>query len=193
MKTIVNHALTQVTLEEAMICNTLQTLNEEAFEDVVCSERPSPSPTLGQQPTGEQVQQQQQLAPIRESAECGSLFGDSASTEHRSVAVSNGGLALQEHSIAQHTQHATTTTHQASTLMHAINQQQSSSTPPHKHICNGNAGASNHHQQQQQSHNSFAHNFAYDVDSSVNNASASVDPLPTVIIIPSSTVDDTPL
>ncbi|XP_031633089.1 kinase D-interacting substrate of 220 kDa isoform X3 [Contarinia nasturtii] len=33
----------QVTLEEQMICGALQTLNEEAFEDVVASERPSPT------------------------------------------------------------------------------------------------------------------------------------------------------
>lgn len=45
----------QVTLEEQMICGALQTLNEDAFEDV--SERPSP--------TGELVQQYS-LAPITE-------------------------------------------------------------------------------------------------------------------------------
>ncbi|XP_046866201.1 kinase D-interacting substrate of 220 kDa isoform X7 [Drosophila willistoni] len=33
----------QVTLEEQMICGALQTLNEEAFEDVASSERPSPT------------------------------------------------------------------------------------------------------------------------------------------------------
>ncbi|XP_037040585.1 kinase D-interacting substrate of 220 kDa isoform X5 [Bradysia coprophila] len=33
----------QVTLEEQMICGALQTLNEEAFEDVISSERPSPT------------------------------------------------------------------------------------------------------------------------------------------------------
>lgn len=45
-----------------MICGALQTLNEEAFEDVISSERPSPTSGL---PSGEQ----QQLEPIRESAE----------------------------------------------------------------------------------------------------------------------------
>lgn len=45
-----------------MICGALQTLNEEAFEDVISSERPSPTGGL----PGEQ---QQQLEPIRESAE----------------------------------------------------------------------------------------------------------------------------
>ncbi|XP_034654132.1 kinase D-interacting substrate of 220 kDa isoform X4 [Drosophila subobscura] len=56
----------QVTLEEQMICGTLQTLNEEAYEDVASSERPSP--------TGEMLAtaSQLQLAPIRESSEFGS-------------------------------------------------------------------------------------------------------------------------
>ncbi|XP_033234792.1 kinase D-interacting substrate of 220 kDa isoform X3 [Drosophila pseudoobscura] len=40
----------QVTLEEQMICGTLQTLNEEAYEDVASSERPSP--TEHDTPTG---------------------------------------------------------------------------------------------------------------------------------------------
>ncbi|XP_039956625.1 kinase D-interacting substrate of 220 kDa isoform X6 [Bactrocera tryoni] len=38
-----SHMEKQVTLEEQMICGALQTLNEEAFEDVASSERPSPS------------------------------------------------------------------------------------------------------------------------------------------------------
>ncbi|XP_030381684.1 kinase D-interacting substrate of 220 kDa isoform X3 [Scaptodrosophila lebanonensis] len=60
----------QVTLEEQMICGALQTLNEEAFEDVASSERPSPSGM----PTGEMLAAaaQLQLAPIRESSEFGS-------------------------------------------------------------------------------------------------------------------------
>ncbi|XP_055537866.1 kinase D-interacting substrate of 220 kDa isoform X4 [Wyeomyia smithii] len=40
----------QVTLEEQMICGALQTLNEDAFEDVVGSERPSPSVSLRSSP-----------------------------------------------------------------------------------------------------------------------------------------------
>lgn len=72
----------QVTLEEQMICGALQTLNEEAFEDVLGSERPSP--TNG--PSGEPLAQQEmnsitpnhsshtqagksQLTPIKESTE----------------------------------------------------------------------------------------------------------------------------
>lgn len=53
-----------------MICGALQTLNEEAFEDVASSERPSPSGL----PTGEMLAAaaQLQLAPIRESSEFGS-------------------------------------------------------------------------------------------------------------------------
>nr|XP_016928713.1 kinase D-interacting substrate of 220 kDa isoform X9 [Drosophila suzukii] len=60
----------QVTLEEQMICGTLQTLNEEAYEDVASSERPSP--------TGEMLAAaaQLQLAPIRESSEFGSPSDD---------------------------------------------------------------------------------------------------------------------
>lgn len=46
-----------MTLEEQMICGALQTLNEDAFEDVAVSERPSP--------TGELIVQQY-LAPISE-------------------------------------------------------------------------------------------------------------------------------
>ncbi|XP_075168751.1 ankyrin repeat-rich membrane spanning isoform X3 [Haematobia irritans] len=38
-----SHLEKQVTLEEQMICGALQTLNEDAFEDVASSERPSPS------------------------------------------------------------------------------------------------------------------------------------------------------
>lgn len=62
--------LVQVTLEEQMICGALQTLNEEAFEDVASSERPSPSGL----PTGEMLAaaSQLQLAPICETSEFGS-------------------------------------------------------------------------------------------------------------------------
>jgi ankyrin repeat-rich membrane spanning protein len=49
--------VSQVTLEEQMICGALQTLNEDAFEDCALSERPSP--------TGELIQQYS-LAPISE-------------------------------------------------------------------------------------------------------------------------------
>ena len=53
-----------------MICGALQTLNEDAFEDVASSERPSPSGL----PTGEMIAAAAQLhlAPIRESSEFGS-------------------------------------------------------------------------------------------------------------------------
>lgn len=47
-----------MTLEEQMICGALQTLNEDAYEDVAVSERPSP--------TGELLIQQCSLAPISE-------------------------------------------------------------------------------------------------------------------------------
>ncbi|XP_060660122.1 LOW QUALITY PROTEIN: kinase D-interacting substrate of 220 kDa [Drosophila nasuta] len=66
----VSHMEKQVTLEEQMICGALQTLNEEAFEDVASSERPSPSGL----PTGEMLAAaaQLQLAPICETSEFGS-------------------------------------------------------------------------------------------------------------------------
>ncbi|XP_020802491.1 kinase D-interacting substrate of 220 kDa isoform X3 [Drosophila serrata] len=70
-KNSVSHMEKQVTLEEQMICGTLQTLNEEAYEDVAnSSERPSP--------TGEMLAAaaQLQLAPIRESSEFGSPSDD---------------------------------------------------------------------------------------------------------------------
>lgn len=77
----------QVTLEEQMICGALQTLNEEAFEDVVASERPSPtggpagetiandnnaqlqSKSQPQQQQLQQQQSQQPLTPIQETVE----------------------------------------------------------------------------------------------------------------------------
>lgn len=86
--------LLQVTLEEQMICGALQTLNEEAFEDVVGSERPSP--TGGQQ--GEQPQLQ--LAPIRESAEYSS-FVDGYDSDVGSGSSPNGFL-LQDHMKQNH-------------------------------------------------------------------------------------------
>lgn len=68
-----------------MICGALQTLNEDAFEDVAVSERPSP--------TGELTLQQYSLAPISEelaspsnSRKCES-FLDNAS--HRLSITSN--------------------------------------------------------------------------------------------------------
>lgn len=70
-----------------MICGALQTLNEEAFEDVVGSERPSP--------TGGQPGEQLQLAPIRESAEYGS-FTDGYDSDVGSGSSPNGFL-LQDH------------------------------------------------------------------------------------------------
>lgn len=67
-----------------MICGALQTLNEEAFEDVVASERPSPT---GGPSTGEAIA----LTPIQETAE-----------NDRSLAYSNDGTTdrLQLHNIS---------------------------------------------------------------------------------------------
>lgn len=73
-----------MTLEEQMICGALQTLNEEAFEDVA-SERPSP--TGGGPSTGETIA----LTPIQETAEL-----------DRSLAYLKDGTAdrLQLHTIS---------------------------------------------------------------------------------------------
>lgn len=67
-----------------MICGALQTLNEEAFEDVVASERPSPT---GGPSTGETIA----LTPIQETVE-----------HERSLACSNDGTTdrLQLHTIS---------------------------------------------------------------------------------------------
>lgn len=93
----------QVTLEEQMICGALQTLNEEAFEDVIASERPSPT---GGPSTGEtivldmnmqaqpQQTQQQPLTPIEETAEI-----------ERSLAYTHAGTTafIQPHQITMTT------------------------------------------------------------------------------------------
>lgn len=53
-----------------MICGALQTLNEEAFEDVVASERPSPTGGPSGETNAQQIQSQQQpLTPIQETLE----------------------------------------------------------------------------------------------------------------------------
>lgn len=160
----------QVTLEDTMICGALQTLNEEAYEDVY-SERPSPSPTG--QPGEMNALLQQQLAPIRESAECSSLLDD-----HAISFGSQNGLVLQDH-------HATA-------LMHGQSHSHTTAPPPPppQHKISNTVGHGYSHQQpqqqQQQAYNSYAHNVAFASD-------PNIDPLPTVIIIPSNTVDDTPL
>lgn len=85
----------QVTLEEQMICGALQTLNEDAFEDVVGSERPSP--------TGEMFSSQY-LAPIRESSEIGSPprlsynFTNPNLHDHGHASSTNGGDDIFQHS-----------------------------------------------------------------------------------------------
>lgn len=83
-----------------MICGALQTLNEEAFEDVIASERPSPTggPSTGEtialdnnMQINQQIQQSQQpLTPIQETLE-----------NERSLAYSQSGTTelLQSHTI----------------------------------------------------------------------------------------------
>lgn len=58
-----------MTLEEQMICGALQTLNEEAFEDVVASERPSPTGGPSGETNAQNLQIQQPLTPIQETVE----------------------------------------------------------------------------------------------------------------------------
>lgn len=69
-----------MTLEEQMICGALQTLNEDAYEDVAVSERPSP--------TGELILQQYSLAPISEelgspthSRSCEAFFDNTSNNQ----------------------------------------------------------------------------------------------------------------
>lgn len=52
-----------------MICGALQTLNEEAFEDVVASERPSPTGGPSGETNAQTIQSQQPLTPIQETVE----------------------------------------------------------------------------------------------------------------------------
>ncbi|CAH2086366.1 unnamed protein product [Euphydryas editha] len=56
----------QVTLEEQMICGALQTLNEEAMEDVLQSETASPTPTSPQVPPAPPAPSGEALRTIRE-------------------------------------------------------------------------------------------------------------------------------
>lgn len=84
-----------------MICGALQTLNEEAFEDVVASERPSPT---GGPSTGETIA----LTPIQETAELdrslanlndGTVDRPQLHTIHLSNTNNNG---LNSNSISHH-------------------------------------------------------------------------------------------
>ncbi|XP_055837815.1 kinase D-interacting substrate of 220 kDa isoform X2 [Episyrphus balteatus] len=76
-----SHMEKQVTLEEQMICGALQTLNEEAFEDVASSERPSPTglPTVSLANVGGHINNGQfkeiDMYQVRHS-----LVGDSSTT-----------------------------------------------------------------------------------------------------------------
>lgn len=53
----------QVTLEEQMICGALQTLNEEALEDVLQSESSAPSPPAPPAPSGEALRTTRDCPP----------------------------------------------------------------------------------------------------------------------------------
>lgn len=150
-----------------MICGALQTLNEEAFEDVVCSERPSPSPTSGGPPGELVVEQQQlpQLASIRETAEWDAHHRHPAATSGVGFGAPNGGSMLHDH-------------HHSYTQSNAN--------------ANANAKNANHGQRQQQS---CVLNMDDHRGSGVGIAEATNggDALPTVIVMPSNTTDDTPL
>lgn len=166
-----------------MICGALQTLNEEAFEDVVGSERPSPSPT-GQ--PGEMMNStllQHQLAPIRESVEYSSFVDMDGASSHNT----NNNSSNLSHHHSHHTPHgyALLDHHHQAPLLYA------------NHLHN------NSHHQQQQPHQPHYHQHTlnqYHLDN-VHNESMTGGvghdnthyPLPTVIVMPSSTIDDTPL
>lgn len=74
--------LAQVTLEEQMICGALQTLNEEAFEDVASNE-------IGVSATGETLGQQ--LAPIREGSEFSLSLDSGLGTHGAGRGIGGGG------------------------------------------------------------------------------------------------------
>lgn len=87
-----------------MICGALQTLNEEAFEDVIASERPSPT---GGPSTGEtialdmnmqtlQQSQQQPLTPIQETVEIerSLVFTHGDASDHQQSHPMNIGTAV---------------------------------------------------------------------------------------------------
>lgn len=168
----------QVTLEEQMICGALQTLNEEAFEDVVCSERPTPSPT-GQAP-GEMMtnnnnnlststQLPPHLAPIRESVESGSIADlDPYDHFHSSVNLGYGNIQQNYSTSTANSNHITHPTNHAPYVL------------------------LDHLPLQQQCHLDNVHNETLTVDQQ-HQRSMIRGPLPTVIVMPSSTVDDTPL
>lgn len=170
----------QVTLEEQMICGALQTLNEEAFEDVVCSERPTPSPTG--QVSGEMIannnhniststQLPPHLAPIRESVESGS-FGDLVDPYdhfHSSIDLGYGNTANNFSTSTAHP-NAQPNNHAYVLLDHL---------PFHQQQC----PLDNVH-----------NNEPFTVDQQQHQRNHVLrGPLPTVILMPSSTVDDTPL
>lgn len=158
-----------------MICGALQTLNEEAFEDVVCSERPTPSPT-GQAP-GEMMpnnntnniststQLPPHLAPIRESVEFGSFSElDPYDHFHSSVDLGYGNNNIQSNYSNSNIHH----NNHAYVLLE-------------------------HLPIQQQCHLDNVHNETLTVDQQQYHRNVLRGPLPTVIVMPSSTVDDTPL
>lgn len=152
-----------------MICGALQTLNEEAFEDVVGSERPSPT---GMGPSGEllaqqdtlhtqtitphylsQTGKQSQLTPIREGTELCTRTQPSA-TRRASYGFINN-------------------------LLNSFGGQSSSQSSNNS----------------QNSANAVHNGGTYTMVDS-NNVIAAGDPVPTVIIMPNlfdSTNDDTPL
>lgn len=153
-----------------MICGALQTLNEEAFEDVVCSERPTPSPTG--QASGEMMtnniststQLPPHLAPIRESVESGST-GDLDPYDHFHSSVDLG--------FSNNPNNYSTST--SNTNIYHNN---------HTYVLLDNLPV------QQQCHSDNVHNETLTVEQHRN---VTRGPLPTVIVMPSSTVDDTPL
>lgn len=70
-----------------MICGALQTLNEDAYEDVAISERASPSGL----PTGEMLAQH--LAPIRESSEFGSPSDEGGNHHYHHSILNNSNTS----------------------------------------------------------------------------------------------------
>lgn len=143
-----------------MICGALQTLNEEAFEDVIGSERPSP--------TGELLAQHDMLHT-------------QTFTPHH---LSQTGKQSQLEPIKEGTEHCTDTPHiETRRASHGfINNLLNSFaglTPPNSHNNNSNKGSMS-------SVNTTANGGIYTSILDGNHGEYANDPVPTVIVMPSS-------
>lgn len=164
-----------------MICGALQTLNEEAFEDVAISERPSP--------TGEMMAAvaQLQLAPIRESSEFGSPSDDQMHLNNNKYLHAGYNRSASSHSLQSlSTLVGAPSAHSIHTSHLGNGNNLSGSTLDLMHVdsvFNGSVGGDYHHTSR---HISISSELLSEPSS-----------LPLVVVIPNAsgeqTYDDTPL